>query len=122
MTTGDHPLVGMRKWWVVDLSSKGSKSVVYMAIFTEAYEQTNGPVVNRIGRWWPLDGGHSKQNRMWTRYLKNIAEWWKQNKGATLENDPTPMVEATNLTVNPFRKELPLSLQKSDYYYDYNPF
>jgi RHS repeat-associated protein len=122
VTTGDHPLVGMRKWWVVDLSSKGSKSVVYMAIFTEAYEQTNGPVVNRIGRWWPLDGGHSKQNRMWTRYLNNIAEWWKQNKGATLENDPTPMVEATNLTVNPFRKELPLSLQKSDYYYDYNPF
>lgn len=37
-----------------------------MAIFTEAYEQANGPVVNRIGRWWPLDGGHSKQNRKQT--------------------------------------------------------
>jgi RHS repeat-associated protein len=122
VTVGDHPLVGVRKWWAMDVGNPANKSEVYLKISTEAYENTNGPLVNRLGRWWPIDGGHSKQNRMWSMYIDNIANWWKENKRATIHEKPEPVVEETNLTYNPYRGLLPSNLQNSQYYYDYNPF
>jgi len=59
---------------------------------------------------------------MWEKYLDNIAAWWRQNYHASVEEKPTPIVESTDLQFNPYLRELPGYLQKSQYYYDYNPF
>jgi hypothetical protein len=58
---------------------------------------------------------------MWNQYLYNIYAWWFQNYDPTLEVFPPSIIEPTNLTVNPFRRELPSYLQDSQFYYDYNP-
>lgn len=119
VTTGDHPLVGVRKWWTSDVGDKRDQSAVHIQITTEAYEQTNGWLVNQAAR---ALGGRGKQNAMWVRYLDNIAGWWQKNYSATVEARPTPVVESTGLSSNPFRYHLPSILQNSQYYYDYNPF
>ena len=122
VTIGSHPLVGVRKWWATENPRNHSRKEVLLVISTEAYEQSNGLVVNALGRWWPVDGGHLKQSSMWSSYLRNIADAWKKNHNARLEESPTPVVEATNLTYNPYRGLLPPSLRESQYYYDYSPF
>ena len=118
VTLGDHPLVGVRKWWVNDLGDKRDNAV-HVQIVTEAYEQVNGVLINKMARAWD---GRSKQNAMWKQYLDNVAEWWQKNNGATIEDKPTQTIESTGLSYNPFRRDLPQSLQNSQYYYDYNPF
>jgi RHS repeat-associated protein len=122
VTTGDHPLVGVRKWWTVENPRNHSKKEILLVISTEAYEQANGLVINALGRWWPIDGGHQKQSRMWSNYLRNIADAWKKNHKARLEESPPPVVETTSETYNPFRGLLPPNLRESQYYYDYSPF
>ena len=109
----------MRKWWTTDVGDRRNKFAARIQISTEAYEQTNGMFVNQAARWWD---GRGKQSDMWTRYLNNIASaWWKSHR-ATVEEKPTPIVESTDLTYNPFKSALPSRLQSSQYYYDYNPF
>jgi len=59
---------------------------------------------------------------MWSNYLRNIAEAWKKNYNARLEESPAPVNEATSHTFNPFGGLLPPALRESQYYYDYSPF
>ncbi len=122
VTTGTHPLVGVRKWWAEHNPRNHSKKDILLVISTQAYEQANGYLINAIGRWWPIDGGHKKQGRMWTMYMENIIDAWKKNHKAKLDEFPTPINEATGLDHNPFRNLLPASMRESQFYYDYNPF
>ena len=108
VTIGDHPLVGVRKWWPEKAGELLSSSGGIVDIITEAYERKSG-LFNRFGYW--LAGPYG-QNDMWLTYLQNIATYWKGNYNASVVEWEAKHNRVSG-TQNPFRAELPAALQNS---------
>jgi hypothetical protein len=110
MTIGEHPLVGVRKWAV----RKSKVTVVQthrVDIDTEAYEQVNG-LTNKRGRRM---SGRGQQDKMWSTYLENIADYWGRTQRATVIERQFYEPEAASTNINPFKAVLPAALQKTRY-------
>jgi hypothetical protein len=107
VTIGNHPLVGVRKWWPSKAGDLLGSTGAIVDVETEAYERASG--------FWNetfYSQAKEAQNTMWLTYLQNIAIYWKNNhKGKVVEWEKN--VGPASGTNNPFRAELPAHLQNS---------
>jgi RHS repeat-associated protein len=107
VTIGDHPLVGVRKWWV-EYDSAYEKS---FHVYTEAYEKDSG-FLNAMAR--PITP--AAQDRMWSTYLDNIGLYWRKNYHAYYSGRVISRFDSVGGDVNPFRSQLPERLQYSRFF------
>jgi len=108
VTTGLHPLVGVRRWRAAALVTNTRYRARAILVETEAYEQANG-LLNWIGH----PAASIFQDQMWEIYLNNIAGHWKKTKKAIPFNYRETFSGSSD---NPLRWRLPPSLQNSRYY------
>lgn len=111
VTIGDHPLVGVRKWWPekAGLLLTGSGTIV--DVVTEAYERASGKWNESL-----YSEARSEQKRMWLTYLQNIATYWRKHHRAQVV-EWEEVLETAEGTANPFRSELPAELRNSRFTY-----
>ena len=110
VTTGDHPLVGVRMWRVEKAGFTADRKSV-MRVVTEAYDQAN----TWLGDWGRYQTGRDQQIIMWTKYLSNIEAGWGKRYGATRIGAIDKFLHPNQSLPNPFRSLLPPKLQQSEY-------
>lgn len=111
VTIGDHPLVGVRKWWPEKAGVMLSRSEAIVDVITEAYERASGKWNESLYSMM-----RTEQHEMWLMYLRNIATYWRNKHRARViewEKD----LGTVKGTENPFRGELPAGLQNSRFTY-----
>jgi hypothetical protein len=115
VTTGRHPLVGVRMWRAEKAGFMADRTSV-IKVITEAYDQANG----WLNDWGRYHMGRGQQRTMWTTYLSNIEAGWYKRYRATRSGKNKNILLTDQKLPNPFRPLLPPELQKSEYkYYDY---
>ncbi|MEW5978123.1 MAG: RHS repeat-associated core domain-containing protein, partial [Acidobacteriota bacterium] len=93
ITAGGHPLVGVRKWRVDQLSP----NPLDINMVTEAWERPRG-IFNRLGE----SLGREDQKALWTIYLKNIGAKIKARFGGELGEVKVPPTIQRGPMPNPF--------------------